>query len=461
MLHPTHARHRPVPPREPRRHRAAVRLVATLTGALLLGGLLVGPVAGSASARPDFVAQRKGLGFDTCDAPSQRAMNAWRRGSHFSAVGIYIAGINRACSSQPHLDKKWVRTQRARGWRLLPIVVGRQAACSPKGWYRGKRISPKAAGDYAKAKAQGRASARGAARAARRLGIKRGAVLWFDLEQFDIGRTDCRRSALRFVSAYTKSLHRLRYRSGLYSSASTMVAFDRARRLGVGRAPDRIWFAHWNGRKTAASEYLSKHGWKLNRVHQYRGGHVERHGGVRLSIDSNYLAMGRHVPGERLRCGVRVSFKDYRTLHRGAKGRQVYAARCLVGQKPKKHGNRRPSRAAIQRFTAPYDARLGKAVRGLQRRHPKLRATGVLGTRTWMVMLSRGRTPTIKYGASGASVRRAQRSLNAAMRRQVPVDGVFGPKDITLTRKYQRRVGINASGVLNAATWRALQRGKR
>ena len=452
--------HRLRPPHPPREHRAPVRLLALLTGLVLIGGLGVALVAAPASAKPDFVPQRKGLGFDTCDAPSQKAMNAWRRGSHFSAVGIYIAGMNRACSRQPHLDKKWVRTQRQKGWRLLPIVVGRQAACSPKGWYRGKRISSKVAGDYAKAKRQGRASARGAARAAQRLGIKRGAVLWYDLEQFDIGRTHCRRSALRFVSAYTKSLHRQRYRSGLYSSASTMVAFDRARRLGVGRAPDQIWFAHWNGKKTAASDYLSKHGWKLRRVHQYRGPHRERHGGVRLSIDSNYLAMGRHVPSERLRCGVRVSFEDYRVLRRGAKGRQVYAARCLLGQKPKQRGNRRPSRAAVKRFTAPYNARLGKAVRGVQRKHPKLRASGVLGRRTWVVVLSRGRTPTIKYGASGASVRRAQRALNAALPGEVRVDGVYGPKDIKFTRAYQRRVGIGPSGVVNGTTWRALQRGK-
>ncbi len=454
MLHPTHS---PSPSAADREHALDVRLIALVVGLLLVGGLVVAPPA---SARLDGPAQRKGLGFDTCDAPSQRAMNAWHRSSHFSAVGIYIAGMNRACSRQPHLDKKWVRTQRAKGWRLLPLVVGRQAACSPKGWYRGKRISAKVAGDYAKAKRQGRASARGAASAANRLGIKLGAVLWFDLEQFNTRRTHCRRSALRFISAYTKSLHRQRYRSGLYSSASTMVAFDRARRLGVGRAPDRIWFAHWNGKKTAASDYLSRHGWKLSRVHQYRGPHRERHGGVRLSIDSNYFAMGRHVPSERLRCGVRVSFGDYRVLRRGAKGRQVYAARCLLGQKPKKHGSRRPSRAAVKRFTAPYNKRLGKAVRTVQRRHPKLRASGVLGKRTWVVVLSRGRTPVIKYGASGATVRRAQRSLNAAMKPQVRVDGVYGRKDVRLTRAYQRRVGIGASGVVNRATWRALQRGR-
>jgi hypothetical protein len=401
--------------------------------------------------------QRKGYGFDTCSAPSQRAMNAWHRASHFSAVGIYIGGMNRACR-QPHLDRAWVRKQRAKGWRLLPIVVGRQAACSPRGWYRGKRISPKVAGDYGRAKQQGRAAARGAVRTAKRLGLPRRHVLWYDLEAFDTRGTHCRRSALRFVSAWTKELHRGRYRSGLYSSAATLVAFDRARRLGVGRAPDRIWFAHWNGKATAATRYLSEHGWKLRRVHQYRGPHRQRHGRVRMQIDSNYYALGRHRTGRPLRCGVRVGFGDYRVLRRGDRGRQVYAARCLVGQPPKARG--RPSRAAVKRFLAPYDKRLGRAVRSLQRKHPQLRATGVVGKRTWVVLLSRGTRPVLKYGASGPAVRRVQRALNAALTRDVRIDGVFGRADIRATKRYQRKAGVSPTGVVNRVTWRALQRGR-
>lgn len=414
-------------------------------------------LAGPSAARPE-AGQRKGYGFDACTAPSQRVMNAWHQSSQFSAVGIYIGGVNRACS-QPHLDRRWVRTQLARGWTLLPIVVGRQAACSPKGWYRGKRISPRVAGDYARAKQQGVAAARGAVRTATRLGLPRRHVLWFDLEAFDTSRTHCRRSALRFVSAWSKTLARHRYRSGLYTSAATMVAFDRARRLGVGRAPDRIWFAHWNGKPTAATRYLSRHGWKLRRVHQYRGPHRERHGGARLEIDSNYFALGRHAPGPPLRCGVRLGFTDYRALRRGDRGRQVYAARCLLGQHPRA-GKGRPSRAAAKRFLAPYNARLGRAVTAVQRRHPALRPTGVLGQRTWVVLLSKGSRPVIKYGASGPAVRRAQRALNAALVRRVPLDGVYGRVDARATRAYQREVGLRPTGVVNTATWRALQRGR-
>ena len=412
-----------------------------------------------ASARPDGL-QPKGYGFDACSAPSQRAMNAWHRSSQFSAVGIYIAGINRACDRQPHLTPHWVRAQIHRGWRVLPIVVGRQAACSPRGWYKNKRISAALPGDYAKARRQGARAAQGAVRAARRLDLPRRHVLWFDLEAFDTGRTHCRRSALRFVSAWSKTLHRHHYRSGLYSSASTLVAFDRARRLGVGRAPDRIWYAHWNGKATAATRYLSRHGWRLSRVHQYRGPHREKHGGVRMHIDSNYYALARHVPGRTLRCGVRIGFADYKVLRRGAEGRQVYAARCLVDGRPKAARGKRASRAAVKRFLAPYGRGLARAVRTTQRRHPELRGTGVVGRRTWVVLLSQGTRPVIKYGASGPAVRRAQRSLNAAEIRQVRLDGIFGKADVKATRAYQRHVGLRRTGVFNAATWKAMQRGR-
>ena len=432
-----------------------LRTLVTTASLALAGSLLTAP----ANARPEPL-QPKGYGFDSCTAPSQRAMNAWHRTSHFSAIGIYIAGINRACDRQPHLTPHWVRVQRERGWRVLPIVVGRQASCSPRGWYDDKRISASLPGDYAKAKRQGARAAKGAVRAARRLGLPRRHVLWFDLEGFDISRTHCRRSALRFVSAWSKTLHRHRYRSGLYSSASTLVAFDRARRLGVGRAPDRIWFAHWDGRRTAATRYLSRHGWRLDRVHQYRGPHRERHGGVRMAIDSNYYALARHVPGRTLRCGVRIGFADYKVLRRGAQGRQVYAARCLVDGRPEAARGKRASRAAVKRFLAPYDKRLGRAVRVTQRRHPALRATGVVGRRTWVVLLSRGTRPVIKYGASGPSVRRAQRSLNAAGVRQVRLDGVFGDADVRATRAYQKQVGLTRTGVFGGATWKALQRGR-
>src|SRR3954465_1050993 len=199
-----------------------------------------------------------GFAFDTCDAPSQRAMNNWLKSSRYWAVGIYISGVNRACKSQSHLTRRWVGTQARKGWRLLPLTVGRQASCSPKGYYVHHRISARPAHDYAKARGQGRAAAGHAVAAARRLGIGRHSVLWYDLEHFDLGRTRCRRSALAFTSGWTKGLHHRGFRSGFYSSASSgITALDNARRAGWPRKqlPGYLWVAEWNGAASLRPPY--------------------------------------------------------------------------------------------------------------------------------------------------------------------------------------------------------------
>src|SRR5258705_8428094 len=72
-----------------------------------------------------------GLGFDACAAPSPRAMKSWGA-SPYRAIGVYIGGINRACS-QPNLTAPWVGEQIAGGWHLIPTYVGRQAPTSACG----------------------------------------------------------------------------------------------------------------------------------------------------------------------------------------------------------------------------------------------------------------------------------------------------------------------------------------
>src|SRR6188474_119778 len=62
-----------------------------------------------------------GLGFDACAAPSARTMEAWED-SPYRAIGVYIGGLNRACS-QPNLTASWVSEQVAGGWHLIPTYV--------------------------------------------------------------------------------------------------------------------------------------------------------------------------------------------------------------------------------------------------------------------------------------------------------------------------------------------------
>jgi peptidoglycan hydrolase-like protein with peptidoglycan-binding domain len=424
-----------------------------LTTALALLLPLMGnaPVAADTRVMPGSFT---GYAFDTCDAPSQRKMDAWRRHSKFWGVGVYVAGMNRACSTQEHLTRRWVATQSRKGWRILPIVVGRQASCAPKGYYRGRRISADPRHGYARARDQGRRAAESGVAAARRLGIARGSVLWFDLEHFDTGRRHCRRSAVAFTAAWTNRLHRLRFRSGFYSSASSGITLmDDVRRRGTHTVPDYLWIAEWNGRDTVKSAYISRAGWwPHRRVHQYRGGHTERHGGVRINIDSNVMSTGRGtVAGKASRpCGVRLGFTSYPRLARGDRGDRVRAAQCLL----------RLEKHLPGRVTGQYDRRTERAVRAFQRHRPALPTTGALGPRTWTALLSAGRRPLLKFGSGGNAVRRLQRALDGASNAGIRADGTFGSRETSLVRQLQRRHGHARTGVVTPKTWRLLQRGR-
>jgi hypothetical protein len=112
-------------------------------------------------------------------------------------------------------------------------------------------------------------------------------------------------SALTFLSAWTRRLHGLGYRSGVYSSATSGIrALDRARILAPGRftLPDQVWVADWDGRASVTSRHLHSGGWLPHaRIHQYLGTHDETYGGVRLSVDSDFMDLGRGSVAPRAR----------------------------------------------------------------------------------------------------------------------------------------------------------------
>jgi peptidoglycan hydrolase-like protein with peptidoglycan-binding domain len=429
-----------------------MRVISVLVAALL--GLTLLPL--QAQAGPRHPGDFTGYAFDTCDAPSQRKMDAWRRASQYAGVGVYIAGMNRACKAQRHLTRRWVTEQERNGWRLLPLVVGRQASCAPDGRYVGKRISERRADGYAKAHAQGRAAAKGGVKAARTLGIAKRSVIWFDLEHFDTGKKRCRLSALAFTSGWTKGLHRLGYRSGFYSSASSGIAMlDDARRKQLGRyaLPDYLWVAEWNGKDTVRSSYLSKQGWwPHRRVHQYRGPHAEKHAGSRINVDSNYLSTGRGTRGGKAGgpCKVRVDFPSYRRLERGDRGARVAAAQCLLKQERRYRG----------RLHGRFDKATARAVRSFQRARSGVPTSGVLTARTWTSLLSQGSDPLVKYGSGGRAVRRLQRALNAATDAGLAVDGVFAKAELRAVKGYQWQSGAESTGVVTPASWRQLRHGR-
>ena len=229
-------------------------------------------------ALPASVANFVGLGFDVCAAPSSGYMRAWRKHSPYRAVGIYIGGADRACDQQ-NLTASWVRQQAAAGWRFIPMYAGPQASF-------GQLSSP--------AK-QGASAAKDAVVQARRLGFGPRTPLYYDMEAYKPGQTG---EALRFLSAWTTELHRLGYRSGVYSSSDSAIV-DLARQYSTRKfaMPDTIYDALWNGSRNVSDTVYKRGEWSGRRLHQFSGDVVQTYGGDQLEIDQDYLDVSLPNPG--------------------------------------------------------------------------------------------------------------------------------------------------------------------
>ncbi len=439
------------------RSRLARRLTPVLLALVLAAGL--GSVAPAHAANVATPGNFTGYGFDQCLAPDQAAMDAWLRSSPFWAVGIYISGDSRACTSQPNLTPTWISTQLDNGWRLLPITLGPQAWCTTRDRYLQQvRISPDPAQSYGKARRQGRAEAAKTVARATQLGLASGSTLWYDIEAFDISPTDCRESALSFLSAWTNKLHALDFVSGIYSSAASgLKMLDDAQTSRPGRyaMPDQVWIADWNGRDDVYSDYVRDSSWMPHRrVHQYRGGHDETWGGVRINIDSNFLDLGTGSvarPARSLCGGVGVDFADYPRMRVGSEGPLVEAAQCLLSRGGGYDGP----------VTGVYDTATRDAAR-VYRTETGIKSGGAVSRRTWTALLVRGKGyPLMKYGSASRAVRRLQRSLNAADVARLPVSGVFEVRTTAAVKTYQRDHDLPQTGVVTESVWDLLRAGTR
>jgi hypothetical protein len=271
------------------RHRA---IVVTPSGRRAAPGSLVRarPAPGAAHASAAHASKAPatasvggsvftGLGFDTCSAPSTKAMAAWAE-SPYRGVGIYIGGENSACS-QPNLSASWVSAQTTAGWHLIPTYVGLQAPTSS--------CSSCAKLTTAGASSQGSAAAEDAVTEAAAIGIGTGSPIYFDMEAYS-PTTSATNAVLTFLAAWTEKLHQLGYQSGVYSSSSSGIA-DLADAFGSTYAsPDDIWTANWNNAENTLDPVVPATAWANHqRIHQFRGGHDETYGGTTLNIDSDYV----------------------------------------------------------------------------------------------------------------------------------------------------------------------------
>jgi len=225
----------------------------------------------------------KGLGFDTCQSPSTGAMNAWRA-SPFRSIGIYIGGRNRACL-WGNLSPTWVRATARMGWRLQPIYVGLQPACT------NQRGMADISLNRTEARAQGRAEGADAVSRAKALGLYRGSALYSDIESYNNYAKVCVASTMAYLDGFVRALHDRGYLAGVYSSAYSAI-LNLAQRYGTASQarPDVVWTARWDGVATTSEKVLSPSKWAYQaRAKQYRGDHTSRYGGVSIRIDSNYL----------------------------------------------------------------------------------------------------------------------------------------------------------------------------
>lgn len=220
-----------------------------------------------------------GLGFDACSAPSSRYMAAWAS-SPYRAVGVYIGGVNRACS-QPNLTSSWVAAQTEAGWHIIPTYVGLQAPTSA--------CSSCAKLSASQATAQGAAAAEDAVEEAAAVAMGPGSPIYYDMEAYS-QTSSASAATLAFLEAWTQKLHQIGYSSGVYSSSGSGIE-DLAGQIGTGyELPDALWIANWNGQQNTVDPVVPSNAWAQHqRIHQYRGGHNETYGGLTINIDNNYV----------------------------------------------------------------------------------------------------------------------------------------------------------------------------
>jgi hypothetical protein len=236
------------------------------------------PAGSAAPAGPTGPAATEPMpGFDTCTAPSLRAMRAWR--TKFAATAIYIGGEEMACD-YGNLSAQWIKAAEAMGWSLLPTYVGPQASCNT---FSGE-INPK------QAAAEGRAAAAGAVADAEMFGLGKGTPVYYDMEAYNNSDARCVMGVLTFLDAWTRQLNADGYVSGVYSSADSGI-IDLDTISSVDRhslaEPQQLWFALWDDSNNLNGEpYLTVPLWPpAHRSKQYAGSERMKIRGFALDVD--------------------------------------------------------------------------------------------------------------------------------------------------------------------------------
>lgn len=269
------------------------RMMAVLAASLIGAGLVTAlPAAAEPATSVNYPAgatttRLTGKAFDTCDAPTAAKMQAWTA-SPYDGVGVYVGGVNRTCKEQANLTTSWV-TQVSKSWRIIPIYLGRQAPCTFRSPPNNLKISA------SEAEAQGKAAATDAIASVYSLGMRHGSAIYYDMEGYDVTNTSCKTTVLKFLSAWTKELHRRGFVSGVYANLNQGAKDLSDAYMSTSYArPDALWIARYDGNPSLKDWTLVNGSTIPNsrfaagqRGKQYLGGHNETWGGVTMNVDSN------------------------------------------------------------------------------------------------------------------------------------------------------------------------------
>lgn len=265
------------------RHRLSKkgRYIAWGTAAAVVaaGGVVM---AQSSMAATTWPAQKTftGRAFDTCTAPSQAAMKAWKADGYYGGAAVYVGGRNRGCA-QPNLTASWVKAANSSGWKIIPIYVGAQPPCQT-----GTKSEKLTA---ATATSLGASDGKDAVAKAAALGMKAGSAIYLDMESYDVTNTSCNNAVLAYVRSFSKTLRGKIYRAGYYgfSTSSAKAVATAADRTDL---PGNLWYALWDARATTTTDWP----WNAklytghSRAHQYQANSKETRKGYTLTVDRDY-----------------------------------------------------------------------------------------------------------------------------------------------------------------------------
>ena len=238
--------------------------------------------ATTALALPGGGAESEGFGFDACTAPSQTAMNAFWTNTRFTWIGVYVGGINRACS-QPNLTSSWLNTNYASGnrWRFEFLYVPLQAPCTG--------FANRMSSNTTTAFNQGVGAAQGVFNDLVNLGIGNnasGTPVVADIEAFDTSNSGCLAAVKAWVRGWVTQLHVAPAQLAGYYGSTCGSAVDAM--WSISPRPNFIHGADYDlNPSVSAMACVSSSHWVDNRLKQYRGGHNETFNGVTLNIDSD------------------------------------------------------------------------------------------------------------------------------------------------------------------------------